>query len=331
MSVALLSAAMLIVAIALLEGLLALRTGGGDDFSTRAPDDWIEIDEHGLERTRPDRVYRLEERVSATGELVFDVELSTDEFGRRQTPADAREQRDRFLLFFGGSYVQGWGLEDEETLPAQFAKRAPHWMPYNYALHEHGAAELLAKLDSGTLPDEVPERKGALVYVSTRPDRDRAAGSMRVVSTARGPVRPHYFVTEDGSVERRGSFASGRPLRTPLYRLLGRSRLLGLAGIDLRPGSSEDGYRLVAAILATARDRFEEQFPDQTFAVMIFPDNSRGPELVPHLERLGVKTLDWSADGALPDELTLGKGDWHPNAAANAMLAERLIRELDLR
>ena len=321
---------MLALGVLALEGLLSLIPGGGDGFSTRVPDDWIVIDEHGLERGRADQVYQLEERVGDSGELVFEVELRTDEFGRRRTPVENRAGRDRFLLFFGGSYVQGWGLEDDETLPAQVARLAPHSMPYNYALHEHGAAELLAKLESGTLPDEVPERRGALVYVTTRPDRDRAAGSMRLVATPRGPIRPHYVLTGDGSVERRGSFATGRPLRTPLYRLLARSRLLALAGLDLRPGSSEDGYRLLAAILATARDRFEEQFPGQTFVVMVFPDNSRGAQLVPHLERLGVTTLDWSSEDGLPDELTIGKGDWHPNAAANAMLAERLVGPLGL-
>ncbi|MEK7794954.1 MAG: hypothetical protein AAB353_10505 [Candidatus Hydrogenedentota bacterium] len=62
------------------------------------------------------------------GQTVFDVRYRTDAYGRRITPSP--DGADRFLVFFGCSFVFGEGIAEDETLPAQTARLLPRVRAY---------------------------------------------------------------------------------------------------------------------------------------------------------------------------------------------------------
>src|SRR5690606_320602 len=101
------------------------------------------------------------------GQVIFDYTYRTDAFHRRRVPAQAGQTtpRTRALLFFGCSYTFGEGVNDGETLPNQFALRAPDTAVYNYAFSGYGPHHMLARLESMDIRGEVPEPEAAAVYL----------------------------------------------------------------------------------------------------------------------------------------------------------------------
>ncbi|OQY36439.1 MAG: hypothetical protein B6243_03195 [Anaerolineaceae bacterium 4572_5.2] len=89
-------------------------------------------------------------------DLIYDVEYSIDQYSRREVPGlefrvsgsetsnTKPETRNQFILFFGGSFIFGEGLNDDETLPAHVGRLAPRYRPYNYGLSGYGPQQMLA-------------------------------------------------------------------------------------------------------------------------------------------------------------------------------------------
>lgn len=179
---------------------------------------------------RPDvqtRAYRRER-----GRTIFDVEYSTDRFGRRRTPVPPLSgPRPRFLLFFGCSFGFGVGLNDDQPFPYYVAKRTIGYIPYNYSVGGYGPQQMLAKLQSGQVRHEVPEPKGDCVYLFIDHHVQRAIGSMWTTAFWGNPM-PRY-TWKGGRLTRRGTFASTRPALYRVYRWLAKSPSLHYFYIDL--------------------------------------------------------------------------------------------------
>ena len=257
------------------------------------------------------------------GETLFEVTYTTDEHGRRVTPGVA-PGADRHLLFLGDSFAFGFGVEDNETLPAQVAALAPQHAPYNYGFPGYGPQHALVLLSGGEVREQVPEDAGLAIYIYIHAHVRRAIGESRIVRWA--PYHPCYEI-EDGELVYRGSFATGRPLRTRLYRLLDRSRTLRRFDITF-PRLGDEHYALTARILEGARDAYRAAF-DGDFVVLIWPGVDASERLIPHLERAGVRYLDYSGltDSELLEHIP---GDGHPTPGVYAAVARRLVADLEL-
>jgi len=60
-------------------------------------------------------------------EILYEVVYSIDAEGRRDTPTAHLQPDPQFMLFFGGSYTFGEGVNDDETMPAQVSQLAPKY------------------------------------------------------------------------------------------------------------------------------------------------------------------------------------------------------------
>lgn len=264
-------------------------------------------------------------------ELVYDVSYTIDDHSRRVTPVDDPKGRDKFILFFGGSFVFGEGLNDDETLPAQTARLARGYRPYNYGLSGYGPQQMLAKLQSGTLPTEVSEPTGVAVYVFIDGHVERALGSMWVYNTW-GAEMPYYALNADGDPVRRGSFRTGRPLVSSLYRLLGKSEIARYFNVNIPPNLRPAHYAFAARLVAAARDSFIEQYPAGRFYVLIYPDEGDYAEdIIPFFEADGLTVLNYDEAFKLSPEEGLGiAGDGHPTGLAHRRVAEYLVTDTGL-
>jgi len=131
-------------------------------------------------------------------------------------------------------------------------------------------------------------------------------------------------------VVRKGRFATDRPLRTYLYRLLEKSHILGSFNVDLPPYA--DGHaRFTAEIIEALATRYGRQFPGGDFYVLLWPGDERAGDMISYLEERQIKylvfpTLDevWSRKGLIIP------GDGHPTPAAYRILADAVVSELNL-
>jgi hypothetical protein len=264
-------------------------------------------------------------------EVVYEVVYSIDAYSRRVTPAENPEQRRQFILFFGDSFIFGEGVNDHETLPFYVSELAPHYRAYNYGLSGYGPQQMLAKLQSDDLAEEVPETEGIAIYVFIDAHVERAIGSMYVYN-AWGDQMPYYLVDWQGNLVRRGNFTTGRPLLSTLYRALGQSEIAQYYHINIPARLTRSHYGHTARIIAAARDAFRARYNSDEFYIVIYPDEGDYVEdMIPHFERFGLKYLNYDERLKLDSAAGLSiAGDGHPTGKAHQIVAGWIVTDVGI-
>ncbi len=264
------------------------------------------------------------------GETIFDVTYRTDEIGRRFTAEPGTEPAE-FLAFFGCSFTFGHGLEDSETLPAQAQQRLEGVRAYNYGFAGYGPQQALVKLRSGELAEEIVEPNGTAIYVFMEHHVSRAIGSMRVW-TQWGRHFPYFILDDSENLEERGSFVEGRPALSRVYDVLAREQFLRYFEIDVPMRPSDRHLQTTAGIIEAAKSAFLDAYPNGRFVVLIYPESPRprydGERFRAMLSEAKVPVIDGARWLDLSDSRYHLPHDGHPNAAANAIVAEKLAASL---
>jgi hypothetical protein len=286
---------------------------------------------------RPDATHRAVKTL-ASGGACYDVTYRTDSF-RRRAVSQRHDPRWPHLILFGGSTTMGEGLPDEGTLQFFLGRLIHEHNVYNYAVHGYGPSQMLAQLESGALPGQVVSQHGGALYIMIPEHVSRVTGDTRAFWAYRGP---HYETDGENGVVRSGSFTSGRPLTTAVYRgflaLRQQSSFLTLINLELPPRISEKALELTARVLIRSKQLYEAQF-DGDFAVVLHPSWNLGHEpsawarrwLLSRLRVAGVEVLDHSRPGPMSDDEKIHPTcDPHPNAALNEGLAAAIARDLNL-
>lgn len=283
-------------------------------------------------RRDPERCYSYQPNAKMSfefsepgGKILFRTEAQIDEFGRR---ADGRGEAKRSALFFGGSDVFGWGVDDPATLLSQLRKLDPSRSYVNYGYPGAGAGQMLAMLRSERLSKENPGLVDLVVYVMSPNHFRRAIASARLLSVWYDSCRDFRFGA-DGTVEQEGTFAELHPWRTAIARGL-HSTKLGerlLRKVDfplaLRHGDIQQLFRLVNA----SRLSVQKIFPGAKFLVVLLerqdPEVSQYPGLLKMFDSAGIRFLDLSGErfSTLP-------ADSHLDAAAYARLAQLIFAQI---
>lgn len=266
-------------------------------------------------------------RRTQDGRVLFDVVYRTDPVGRRVTPRETETAPTRHAVFFGCSHTFGEGVEDRDTLPAQFERTLPSFRAYNFGFCGWGPQQALEWALDPALPSQISEPEGIAVYTYLVGHEDRAVGRMSVV-TSWGASMPCWDLEANGSLARRGSFASARPLRQALYEIAARSELLRAFSIDFPLRRGDDEFRLVARLLGATAREYRRGFPRDRFFVVIAPTPAPEIRILPFLNREGLRVLDYSRlyDPAAPGLFI--EGDRHPTREAHRILAERLAADV---
>lgn len=288
-------------------------------------------DSHGIIKPLPNGRYRSVSRRKKNGSLIYDVIYSIDKYSRRIAPALNKESRVNDAIFFGCSFTYGEGLQDDQSIPARFAARAPAFMPYNYAFHGGSAADMLTKLKSGTLKGEIPEKNGALVYIFIDAHIQRVIGSMSVAGSW-GKEHPYYDLNSKDAVIDKGDFLTGRPFLTHLYIILSKSKLINFFKIDFPLRLSSRNIHLTARVIEESFRAYKEQFPAGHFYVVIYPGSLQGKFLIPELSKMGIETVDYSGLINVRDmRYVLAPEDLHPSALAADKIGGQLALDIDVR
>jgi len=188
------------------------------------------------------------------------VPMTVWEGGMRATAPERRE-RERRVVFLGGSFTYGWFLRDEETYPYRLQERFPEVEIQNWGTSAHGSYQCLLRLERILAGDgPVPE---LVVYamIGDHALRDVAhAGWQKMLTTqSRGePVAvPFCAPGPDGGLVRH------EPQAYPVWPFSERSALLALlqerwAGLRAR-GREEHAYEASRAVIGRMAELCREK------------------------------------------------------------------------
>ncbi len=267
---------------------------------------------------RPRAGVRVRARRTIDGHDAYDVRYTIDDDGLRRTPGSRRDGP--AVVFFGGSFTFGEGVEDDQTLPAAFADLAGGAHVVNAGFHGYGPHQMLRSLETGRLDARVPDGVRAVVYQGIDAHVGRVAG--RTTWDLAGPS----YELRDGTISYVGPFRSGpwfwvaRALAHfgPTRRLLARWLAHEAEAAD------RDLYvEIVARAASLARERW-----GASFTVVYWDDV--GEVLANRLRDRGLDVLSVrEALGPGERRSFALAGDGHPTARAHRRLARRLVARVN--
>ncbi|MCB9079087.1 MAG: hypothetical protein H6631_15915 [Anaerolineaceae bacterium] len=279
---------------------------------------------------KPEANTQINSIKKSNGETIYNVVYSTDDYSRRITPVQNRKDRNNYILFFGDSFTFGHGVNDNETLPFYAAQLASDYQPYNYGFSGYGPQQMLAKLQSQHLKQEIEENQGIAIYTYLDDHVSRSIGSMRVYNQW-GRVMPYYTLDANNNLVRKGNFTSGRPLLSTFYIIVGKSQTARYFNVNFPAKITDSHVELAAKIIAASREAFTEEFNSDNFYVLFFPSVSgQANKIIPYLEKANINYLDYSTLYARTQSDLWIAGDAHPSAKGYKIVAAKLVEDLKL-
>ncbi len=256
------------------------------------------------------------EMVRNADTVLLEATYAFDSLGRRITLAPAIH-KSKSVLFFGCSFTYGDGVNNEETLPSQFALLDTSVNVYNYAIDGWGPQQTFLQVEKRKLSIETQSDTAIGVYVWIDDHLKRAS-----------LYKSHYqgwtqffpcFVLENKSLVYKGSFEKTYPFKGLCFELLNNS--IFFKNIDIPAHETAQDYTLAVALLQASKTAFLKNFKHGKFIVFLYPGSSE--TLVPYLKSNGISYV-------IGDKNTLKPYDFipkheHPNKLANQKIARYLL------
>ncbi|MDH3275218.1 MAG: hypothetical protein OEM99_11850 [Gammaproteobacteria bacterium] len=271
-------------------------------------------------------------------ELLYKVRYTIGANGLRLSPLDHGDNIVGCVFFFGGSFVYGEGVADDQTLPYRTGVRSDgNYRVYNFGFHGHGPHQMLAAMEHGLVDAAIDCAPSHIVYLAIVDHISRAAGLGKWSSFG-----PRYVIGDDGSLQFSGLYGNDEPTPTPLAREIvwqaRKSRIVSFV-LDRNsyPGDSE--VELFAAIVAQARKYAESAYSVSEFHVLLWdwPDrcsqqNEPCAAMTEWLQAAGIDvhpvTKIIPDFATAPDDFVLSPHDKHANARAYALLADYVVNKI---
>lgn len=269
-------------------------------------------------------------------EAVYIATYTIDKDGWRATP-EAPAGADTYL-FIGDSCVFGQGLNDDQTLAAQFAKANGFKVgTANLSAPGYGPNHLVRAFEAGLLDRYLDRPVKAVVTWIKPPDLARVTGDETWLKSS-----PRYAL-ENGTVRYTGTFSEHR-WRHPVEGLayLASEQFAFIRAIGMRQRQELQADLIVALIgrlHALARERFGApliviyQWPDETSDAKDWHPDYRQQWLKAVFARVRGLGTSLVSVGELMDGTKLSERiivhDGHPTALVNHRIAIELKRRLN--
>ncbi len=264
------------------------------------------------------------------GEHSYTATYTIGSDGLRIMPEPPQLADENCLLFFGGSFTYGEGVNDHETMPylvSHMVKRKA----LNFGFHAYGPSQMLIAIEQGEVLKQLDCNPIVAIYQAIPDHVKRTAGLGRYAE--RGPR--YVADTESGMsasavYEGQYSKVAGPAVdESSVWTLLfGKSYMYREYFID-RDWVGDDEVDLYLTVVATARNRLREKYPGIEFAVVFWDTYGRSfsddldeglIDIADHYFRITDMLPDIVAS---PERYKL-RGDAHPNALAYRIMAEHL-------
>lgn len=266
-----------------------------------------------------------------TQESIRQVQVTTDQHARRIPPwhIDRLHTAQRHIAVFGCSVVWGYGVSDEETLPAQLSKDSPDTIGYNISAAGYGPSELLLRAQDGDSLADIHPEDGIGVYALLYDHPARFTNSAFMAGTWRhsgltlNEVSPGRFTS-------RGPIRLAEPMWFWFAKIWSASALTRLSGTDLPLLTSARLDQMVRVIKALGETYQRKTALTNPFIVAILPSSSDMRPIRAALDRGKVPFIDYSrvnVPARLSGPFSL-PGEIHPTPEALALIAQAMKRDL---
>jgi hypothetical protein len=334
------SGALLVAAVAVAIGLLDVLAGwlaptahGAGIVATTEPRDWTLPDPDLGFRPKPG--ITVVNTATVDGKTLFHATYTINGDSMRVTPP-APADADTYL-FLGDSFMFGHALNDDDTLPAQFARDNDFKVrTVNFSAPGYGTSQVVRGVEMGLL-DRLAGRRVKAVVTWIIPDHLARVGGDRDYLGA----WPRY-VLEDGVPRFTGSFDQYRwshPLAG--LRHLAEQQFPFVHAIVERE-REEDEVRLFTALLVRLQALVREKFDAPLLVMYSWPDSSISDRvdgsqadqrvLISVIDGLRQRGLQLMSVEALEKGYDISQlafnGDGHPTALADRLIAAELKRRL---
>lgn len=255
--------------------------------------------------------------------VIWDVQLTFDEYGHRKTNQSHPERRKRFLAVFGCSFVLGTGLQDDETLPTFLASELPQYHVYNTAIGASGTSMMLAKVQDPRLRQALKETSGLFVYVPIADHINRA--NIFFEESHWNGNSPVFEKDANGEMRRVGSARQAYPIRLWLFEKFSslRARFFPFRRFVFPP-LMESHIRYTCDLIKQADRDFRRLYPDSLFIVAPHPLN-HSERLVRCVKEEGIPVVEVSIPNESDNHIPI---DGHPSARFNRIYAAKLAEAL---
>lgn len=269
------------------------------------------------------------ERKAADGSLIYSVNYSFDNFGRRRIPTISKKHR---ALFLGCSYTMGQGVQADETFAAIFDRNQQNYTSEIFAFLAWSPTVLVRAIESSLGPPaSPPENSDIAVFTLFDHHLMRVTGSSDIASE-RWLETLNWF---DGK-KFAGQFRYQRPFTFHFYRLIDFAKKHSLFFNQVLPDLPV--YNLshlehLADLVEQLKMTTAQRLGVRKFYVMIFPGQfagtSVGTMMRPLLEKRGIAVIDWSRiqlEHFTPTPRL--PFDGHPTKETHLLIGEALAKTL---
>lgn len=281
--------------------------------------------------------------------LLYEVDYTIDSTGSRIGPPTNRNANGECVLFFGGSFTFGAGVNDSEAMPYLVGlKSAGKYRIYNFGFNGYGPHQMLAALENDYVEERIECKPSYVVYQALWDHVSRSAGLASYESHG-----PRYVLKPDGRLVFSGHFDDlekewerNHVMLSKIKELLGKSEILNetILSKQTRPVNRND-VDLFVAIVDNARKKIEKRYPGCTFYVIywdvifntdnedrIKKQDKMNKDVLNGLHNVGIRPYRISDillnynDKRL--EYSIDAHDLHPNKTTHRIIAEYVISNI---
>lgn len=278
-------------------------------------------------------------------ELVYKATYTMNKDGLRIGPEISRNQNstiERCVVFFGGSFTFGRGVEDYETIPYLVTKESNGSLrTYNLAFSGYGPHQMLAMIENGLEQD----------VIDCKPDVGIYQGIVHHVARVNGHVNwdvhgPRYLINESGEVFLDGHFddvaESSRnslifKVQNRLHQYLSKSKFYSETYKNVLAARNLNNFvDLYLGVVEKSRTIFENRYPDSEFIVIFWDDpdyyNKYTKKILEGFRDRGIKVFPVSEmlPGYIENKFQyeLSPYDSHPNPKAYELISEYTLQNI---
>jgi len=221
-------------------------------------------------------------------EVVYDVSYSINSKGLRQSPGLSGRLNGQCMLFFGGSYTFGEGVNDKQTMPSR-VQQASSYQVYNFGFSGYGPHQMLAAIERGHAHNLQSCQPTVAVYQALQEHILRAGGY-----TSWDKHGPRYSIQSGGRLSYAGHFDDGWGswLQTRATQQMAKSYIYKKFFAGAHAIGEQDVNRFLA-IIEQSKYSLQQRYPGLEFYVLYWddPDNQLNQTILDGLHQRHIHTF----------------------------------------
>jgi hypothetical protein len=286
---------------------------------------------HDIFGHRPIKYNAVTARSLFNEKVIFEVTYTINSQGLRINPPSNNVKKDGCILFFGGSFTFGEGVNDNQAMPYLVEiKSEGKYTTYNFGVQAYGPHHMLAALEQGFVESIINCEPKYAIFQTMTDHVIRAAGM-----ASWEKFGPRYILDQNGQAVFAGQFNYPDTLSYKLKLQLEKSLIISRIISRYRTIDNEH-IDLFAGILDKAKRIIDKRYHDCQFHVIFWDntwDNENGErdKVLRKLSSHGFKVHLIS--DILPDyNENVPKyrieHDGHPNALAHDQIADYVVKNI---